>query len=340
MSLVQKCQLKACFASFGTAQGARDEPIALPDDVIVVQVGDLVVRGLDSIGVIHVVQQTQQRHPGQWVQLVGNHESQYVPGGRPFWPEPLAPAGVELLTAWWQTGAMNVAAAVATAKGDEYLVTHAGRTVRNWQDIDEPVTCTAPDLVAHAVSWCFVLVGMVCSMLVRMVFTAAGLVRARRRECLGNFLDECNQTFSLCRLSGITAAQNPCAEVLAAARREPVPPVDRVRQWWRWPGRKRSWDWRGPLDTRPSPSLASARRVWVLLVYQFFVLVERRKSDAVPPLIEVGDVLDRLGNQPAIGPVLELGAVQLGKSIGPADPVRQVGQVARVRVAAANSVGQ
>jgi hypothetical protein len=49
----------------------------------------------------------------------------------------------------------------------------------------------------------------------------------------------------------------------------------------------------------------------VLLVYLFFVLGERRESDAAAPLIEVGDVLDRLGYQPPTWSALELGAVKL-----------------------------
>lgn len=126
-----------------TVIGAQGEPLTLPEDVVVVQVGDLVDRGPDSVGALRLVDQFLQRQPGQWVQLVGNHESQYLPGGTPFWPDPLGPEGVGILADWWDSGAMNVAAAVATADGDELLVTHAGLTVGAWQGLGEPMTASS-----------------------------------------------------------------------------------------------------------------------------------------------------------------------------------------------------
>lgn len=126
--------------------GARGEPLLLPEDVIVVQVGDLIDRGPDSLGVLNLVEDIRQRQPGQWVQLVGNHEAQYLPGGRPFWPEPVPQAGVELLTRWWDTGAMTVATAITTADGDESLVTHAGLTaIFGSASVGERSSASTPD---------------------------------------------------------------------------------------------------------------------------------------------------------------------------------------------------
>lgn len=119
------------------------DPLRLPEDVTVIQVGDLVDRGPDSLGVLHCVQSALDSQPGQWIQLVGNHEAQYLPGGEPFWPEPLAASGIELLGSWWESGLMNVATAVATAEGEEYLITHAGLTVGSWRALDEPMTATS-----------------------------------------------------------------------------------------------------------------------------------------------------------------------------------------------------
>jgi len=106
--------------------GARGDRLELPGDVIVVQVGDLVDRGPDHGDVLRLVRGYLERQPHQWVQLVGNHEGQYLPGGTLFWPDPLARTDAQLLTSWWERGLMNVAAAVRTADGDDLLVTHAG----------------------------------------------------------------------------------------------------------------------------------------------------------------------------------------------------------------------
>jgi hypothetical protein len=80
--------------------------------------------------------------PGHWVQLLGNHEWQYLPEGEPFWPE-LPAEGVAILRSWWDTGHMNVAAAVTTGGGREFLVTHAGLTVGCWREPDEPMTAAS-----------------------------------------------------------------------------------------------------------------------------------------------------------------------------------------------------
>jgi hypothetical protein len=134
----------------------------LPPDVVVIQVGDLVDRGPDSMGVLETVTRLLAEQPRQWIQLVGNHELQYLPGGTVFWREPLADAGVRRLRDWWAAGSVRVAAAVRTADGDDLLLTHAGLTLAAWQQLGEPTSATRaaellnqrPDLIwqtgAHA----------------------------------------------------------------------------------------------------------------------------------------------------------------------------------------------
>ena len=106
----------------------------LPDDLTVVQLGDLVHRGPDSPGVVALVDHYLRTQPGQWVQLVGNHEAQYL--GEPLfdWPERLEPDARATLRAWWSEGRMRVAAVVSTA-GEDHLVTHAGLTTGFWRDV-------------------------------------------------------------------------------------------------------------------------------------------------------------------------------------------------------------
>jgi hypothetical protein len=117
------------------AEGER-----LPPDLVVIQVGDLVDRGPDSLGVLDVVARRLDEQPRQWIQLVGNHEAQYLPGGTVFWPDPLGEDGVARLRRWWADGRVRVAAAVRTVDGDELLVTHAGLTLAGWQQLGEPVS--------------------------------------------------------------------------------------------------------------------------------------------------------------------------------------------------------
>ncbi|MEV6236541.1 metallophosphoesterase [Lentzea sp. NPDC051838] len=126
----------------GHAVQLRQALRELPHDVTVIQVGDLVDRGPDSLGVLDAVAPMLGE---RWVQLAGNHEAQYLPGATVFWPEPLP--GVEMLRAWWADGRMRVAAAV-TANGDEFLLTHAGLTVSAWQRLGEPADAAeAADLL-------------------------------------------------------------------------------------------------------------------------------------------------------------------------------------------------
>lgn len=112
----------------------------LPPDLVVIQVGDLVDRGPDSLGVLDEVARLLDEQPRQWIQLVGNHEVQYLPGGTVFWRDRLADAGIARLQEWWADGSVRVAAAVRTADGEELLLTHAGLTLTSWQELGEPMS--------------------------------------------------------------------------------------------------------------------------------------------------------------------------------------------------------
>ncbi|AKU17418.1 metallophosphoesterase [Luteipulveratus mongoliensis] len=113
--------------------GADSASGALPADLIVVQVGDLVHRGPDSAGVVRLVDGYLNRQPEQWVQLAGNHEAQYLREPAFEWSEPLDKASARLLQQWWTSGLMRAAVALPTVDGD-YLATHAGLTAGFWRD--------------------------------------------------------------------------------------------------------------------------------------------------------------------------------------------------------------
>jgi hypothetical protein len=120
--------------------GAYGDQLRPPAGLTVIQVGDLVDRGPDSSGVLHLVGRYLDEQPEQWIQLVGNHEAQYLPGGAAFWRDRLAVRDAGLLRSWWADGRLQVAAAVRTSAGEECLLTHAGLTPAAWRELGEPMT--------------------------------------------------------------------------------------------------------------------------------------------------------------------------------------------------------
>ncbi|PZG23811.1 metallophosphoesterase [Micromonospora craterilacus] len=120
---------------------------ALEDpDAVVIQVGDLIDRGPDSAGVLAFVRHRLE-DSRRWIQLIGNHESQYL-GAEKFWPQRLSGEDAALLKNWWLRDRLRAAAAMRTGEGEEFLITHAGLTVDAWRKLGEPVTAaTTADLL-------------------------------------------------------------------------------------------------------------------------------------------------------------------------------------------------
>jgi len=119
------------------ALGADPDFGTLPDDLIVVQVGDLVHKGPDSVGAIALADRFLAAAPGRWIQLIGNHESQYL-GGPEFWDD-LIPLGAQHdLRHWVHTGQARLALALETAEFGAVLVTHAGLTRWKWERMGRP----------------------------------------------------------------------------------------------------------------------------------------------------------------------------------------------------------
>lgn len=130
--------------------GADPHTSHLPADLQVVQVGDLVHRGPDSAGVVALVDRLMAAQPGQWHQLAGNHEGQYVDVPAFDWPEVLPDVVPETLRRWWATGSMRVAAAITLADGEQALVTHAGLTSGLHRRLGRPRTADAAAVALEA----------------------------------------------------------------------------------------------------------------------------------------------------------------------------------------------
>ena len=114
--------------------GADEDSALLPPDLTVIQLGDLVHRGPDSAGVVELVDHYLHARPGQWIQLVGNHEAHYLRRPVFVWDQHIGSRARATLRRWWAGGQMVAAAAVTTAT-ETFLVTHAGLTAPFWRDV-------------------------------------------------------------------------------------------------------------------------------------------------------------------------------------------------------------
>lgn len=129
------------------AIGYNPETHKLPEDVVVVHCGDLLHKGPNSAAVIFLVNRIMKHNPDQWIQLLGNHEYQYL-GGIPFWRESIDPDAIKLVQQWYFEGKVRNAFAITEPAEFHDLVvskrgyptpekpivfTHAGITRQYWK---------------------------------------------------------------------------------------------------------------------------------------------------------------------------------------------------------------
>lgn len=129
------------------AIGYNSETHKLPEDVVVVHCGDLLHKGPNSAAVIFMVNRIMKHNPGQWIQLLGNHEYQYL-GGIPFWRENIDRDAIAMLQQWYFEGKVRNAFAITEPAEFHDLViskrgyptpdkpiilTHAGITRQYWK---------------------------------------------------------------------------------------------------------------------------------------------------------------------------------------------------------------
>lgn len=76
--------------------------------------------------------------PGQWVQLVGNHEAQYLGGIR---VAPDLPEEVQSdLRRWDDERQIRIAVAIESMELGSLLVTHSNMTMSKWTALGQPET--------------------------------------------------------------------------------------------------------------------------------------------------------------------------------------------------------
>lgn len=114
--------------------GIKTSTSHIPDDLVIVQIGDLIGRSAEaSAEFIRVVDSLRQHNPGQWIQLMGNWEARYHPHGVHFARQnkseaPLDSAAQQTLNRFWTEPYAGVAATIHTQAMPPALLTHAGAT--------------------------------------------------------------------------------------------------------------------------------------------------------------------------------------------------------------------
>lgn len=122
------------------------EDYTLPQDIRVIHLGDLIHKGLYSVQILRMIDNIRWTNPGQWIQIIGNHEAQYL-GGYQFWNKRITQDGVRILTEWYEQGFLTFTHTIdaslnypLTAKTEleDYLLTspvvfsHAGISLPFW----------------------------------------------------------------------------------------------------------------------------------------------------------------------------------------------------------------
>lgn len=132
----------------------------LPADLSVVHLGDLVHRGPESEKLTDLVDAIMQANPGQWAQLLGNHELHHVPGAPYFWRCECTNKAVETIFRWVETEqavfahGLDEKLNVEVAEGTELEVNglffaHGGLGPGFWREIGCP---TLPSQAAEAIN--------------------------------------------------------------------------------------------------------------------------------------------------------------------------------------------
>lgn len=113
--------------------GCNVEAGIIPDDITIVQVGDLVDRGPDSNGVVDLVNKFIASD--RWIQLVGNHEQRMLIGPNFDTPRSLSEPDEEhwaIIQTWRERGWLHLACGIEAEDGEQYFITHAGLSMQFW----------------------------------------------------------------------------------------------------------------------------------------------------------------------------------------------------------------
>jgi hypothetical protein len=118
----------------------------VPEDVVVVQIGDLIGTGPQPTECVRLADALMRKNEGRFIQLWGNHEAMVL-FHRGECPPDAPDAAVAVLEEWWRGKRPLVAMAIRDAALGSTLITHAGVTPLFWKEIGaESAAATAHTL--------------------------------------------------------------------------------------------------------------------------------------------------------------------------------------------------
>lgn len=108
--------------------GVSINPLFIPEDLTIVQVGDLIHKGDFSFEVLCLVRSFTKKYPNQWVQLIGNHELPYISKQAFFYPDRIDKKSERILLGLYDNGSLLNSYAITNSNGEDYFISHAGLT--------------------------------------------------------------------------------------------------------------------------------------------------------------------------------------------------------------------
>jgi len=94
----------------------------IPDGISIVHCGDLIHKGKFSKKLVNRVDKLIRNNPGQWHQILGNHEFQHIEGAPYFWRCDCDYADIEKIENWFEEGLATATYAIPTATSIELSI--------------------------------------------------------------------------------------------------------------------------------------------------------------------------------------------------------------------------
>lgn len=117
----------------------------IPNDICVIQIGDLVGGWIPSSEqIVEIVDALIANNPGQWIQLMGIWEARNLDHGYRFVSrhedvsKELSEHHQSLMSNWWKDPGGSIAAVIRPTNSMVCLATHAGLSSTLWRDLDRP----------------------------------------------------------------------------------------------------------------------------------------------------------------------------------------------------------